>query len=902
MAIDGLQVKLTPPLSVLEQGAVGFVRYAWESMPQCSLYAGVGAPGTGPSGTQPAGMPGSTGVAAAPFRIKLQYEATDGLNFDRTGSPLKSKIVQKTDDLVAPPSAVELATIKARFTAQVTNNDTAAAAAGYASTLLPNGTWADIDYTDKTRGAWKTAVHMKRVESMSQALPFAASGPSRSQLLDATVSSLENWLKFDYRNPNWWCAVIGIPVDLITVLLNIDAANATASLTQAQRAKALELMERSGYASSTKWTGANLADVMKSQIGRGLIFGNGTGVSAGFARVWRELYVSNWNDDNIQADGSFHQHSEEGVRGALLAGSYGAVFTSDMLGFVGLASGTSLAMSTAHSQVFTTLLLDGQRWMITPAAQWDWSVVGRGNSGGGKHGVGSFGGNAKFMSDIDLPARATDLKAFAACLKRSSDAGCTQVEGNRHFYDSDYQVHRRRGWMASVRMYSRRTIAARCVNNQGKRNSHEADGITNLYLASDGDDYAYYDIFPVWDFHEVAGMTSEIEVPLLTCNAKGGADYNRWPAAMNYTAQVGGVSDDLLGAAAMNMSTGTLHHVLNFWAFADGFYVHLGAGLECATGSPVVTSMANRLLGDGRPVVVSSTSDKKETTQVLAGGNHSWDDFSTVDWVWHQSNGNSGGAFDPTAAPLGVAYLPLQAQGAKKHAALHVNNRNRTGDWSDLGTNKGKVTVATLEIQLHYGTCAAFGTGGEGGSFAYAVMPEVTQASLSDKNQWTILSNDAKLQAVAHNSTEGESTVVQAAFWAKGMLASSGSTPGLSVATGLLVMARLSGNGSVALTVSDPWGTTRAAAPQVTVTGKYLGHNCTLTPGGTSTIFTFGALGTGNKQGKSASLVCTRANELSKLKSDDDDVRAQGMQAALPPPCSLNGKLVVAGKCVCDKP
>jgi hypothetical protein len=71
MTISGLQVKLMPPSSILKQGAVGFVRYAWESMPQCSLYAGVGAPGTGPNGAQPEGIPGSTGVAAAPFHVKL---------------------------------------------------------------------------------------------------------------------------------------------------------------------------------------------------------------------------------------------------------------------------------------------------------------------------------------------------------------------------------------------------------------------------------------------------------------------------------------------------------------------------------------------------------------------------------------------------------------------------------------------------------------------------------------------------------------------------------------------------------------------------------------------------------------------------------------------------------------
>ena len=109
--------------------------------------------------------------------------------------------------------------------------------------------------------------------------------------------------------------------------------------------------------------------------------------------------------------------------------------------------------------------------------------------------------------------------------------------------------------------------------------------------------HADEDIFPVWDFHEVAGMTAEVEVPLLSCDGAGGSDYNRWPTVMNSTTQVGGVSDGVSGAAAMNLSSGTLHHVQNFWAFADGYYVHLGAGLACRTESPVVTSLANRLLG-----------------------------------------------------------------------------------------------------------------------------------------------------------------------------------------------------------------------------------------------------------------------------------------------------------------
>ena len=92
-----------------------------------------------------------------------------------------------------------------------------------------------------------------------------------------------------------------------------------------------------------------------------------------------------------------------------------------------------------------------------------------------------------------------------------------------------------------------------------------------LYVFSDEN------IFPVWDFHELAGMTAELDTPLLSCDGKGGSDYDRWPKVMNYTKEVGGVSDSITGAAAMNLSSGTLHHVQNFWAFADDFYLHLGA-------------------------------------------------------------------------------------------------------------------------------------------------------------------------------------------------------------------------------------------------------------------------------------------------------------------------------------
>jgi hypothetical protein len=54
-------------------------------------------------------------------------------------------------------------------------------------------------------------------------------------------------------------------------------------------------------------------------------------------------------------------------------------------------------------------------------------------------------------------------------------------------------------FMASLRMYSNRTIAARCVNAQGKKNTHEADGVFSLFGPStEANAEPYTDIFPVY--------------------------------------------------------------------------------------------------------------------------------------------------------------------------------------------------------------------------------------------------------------------------------------------------------------------------------------------------------------------------------------------------------------------
>ena len=162
---------------------------------------------------------------------------------------------------------------------------------------------------------------------------------------------------------------------------------------------------------------------------------------------------------------------------------------------------------------------------------------------------------------------------------------------------------------------------------------------------------------------------------------------------------VGGVSDGDRGAAAMNLSSGTLH-VHNTWGFGDTAFVHLGAGLDCSTGSAVVTSLANRLLGDGEVWVGLGDSVQrmhagvgKHAMKRLDAGNHTFA-AGSVRWVWHGCSGSA-------CAGSGTAYVILQTD-----AAVKVANTKRAGDWSNLGTASGAITRATLQVLLDHGLYA----------------------------------------------------------------------------------------------------------------------------------------------------------------------------------------------------
>lgn len=253
--------------------------------------------------------------------------------------------------------------------------------------------------------------------------------------------------------------------------------------------------------------------------------------------------------------------------------------------------------------------------MTTASGDWAMAVIGRSIAAPGRHRAG-------FSAEAlrSLPVRRAEMATYAAVVESGSSGSTTGgVLGNRHYWDSDTMVHRRPDFLLVVRMRSKRTVAARCINGACLGAQHVADGSIQLY-PTDAAATRYLDMPAVWDWHAFPGVTAPTDTPFLPCDPTQSESigYN-WPLLMGGATFVGGASDGEYGITCMQFGpTGLLRNtgfLLSRSHFAfDNALVVLGAGLQ-AVGKPlhVGTTIVNeRLSGlvwmdDGSDIIGKAT-------------------------------------------------------------------------------------------------------------------------------------------------------------------------------------------------------------------------------------------------------------------------------------------------------
>jgi chondroitin AC lyase len=336
--------------------------------------------------------------------------------------------------------------------------------------------------------------------------------------------------------------------------------------------------------------------------------------------------------------------------------------------------GTGWAMPSDKLEIYRNYLLQGQNW-VSYRGSMDISACGRQLSPSSpRDKARAIARVMECAATFDIP-HASEYLAFVS--RNSSPSSVNDLIGNRIFWRSDYVIQRQPNFCATLKMHSKRVVGTESLNGENLSGYYLSDG--TLYLYGSGDEYQ--DLFPVWDWRKLPGVTcsqsAEPPPPITAQSLKTDRDF------------VGGVSDGTIGCAVMDYDRdGVKAH--KAWFFGEDFIFCLGSGISSEAEAPLATTINQSLL---RGAVVAQSHGKQA---LLASGES---DLHGVDWI--EQDGWRYAFPDPASVRLSAA--------------------SRTGNWSrvfqNASTPAGDVTRKVFTLWLDHGVKPS------DASYAYAILP-----------------------------------------------------------------------------------------------------------------------------------------------------------------------------------
>ena len=557
----------------------------------------------------------------------------------------------------------------------------------YARTLNSSCFWSDVNYTDQGRAIWLTETHIARVTVMLQA--YTANGSTErnnTKLLTAAHCALNVWLVRDWKNPNWWWNRVSIPIAVTSHLMMLGD-----NITSFQLEKIKEISYRANWwHGDAATTGCNLVWMIKAQLYRSLATRNITGIEQGFSRMWQDIMVQPVGQEGVQNDYAYHFHGTQ-----LLSAAYGQNWTQNIFSFSLCSFGTRYAPDPEKLILFAQFLTKGNAWMIL-SNQWDWHSIGRAISRPNDGYIVGISTEAirtlaKAIPSIDLR---NDLTNFADRLDNRPNASL--LLGNKHFYTSDYQVHRRVNWTSAIKMHSIRTFPDECGNGENLKGEHTGQGTLNLFTTNTDD---YYQLFPLLDWQAINGITVEIDIPIVPCP--------NGPYLLNSFPFVGGVSDSFYGLAMMDTTTHNLT-AKRSWHFYDDAIIALATNLTLTTSNTAWTTLASRRVNTG-PITVGFFNS---TIVTLSDGSYSFpytpgNKTSNVQWIH-----------------VGETDFGYVLQGQELYSSLGIDVGIQTANFDTIGAWNYTITARTLTIYIDHG-CGPFTL-----DYRYMILPNISRESM----------------------------------------------------------------------------------------------------------------------------------------------------------------------------
>lgn len=597
------------------------------------------------------------------------------------------------------------------------------------ASLCPDGRWPDINYQDDRKSGWEPGIHLQeRTSPMAQAY----SNPENElyqnpELREKVLLAFDFWLRSEFENPrNFWWNGIGIPREIGGILLLLES-----ELTLEQVERGLYLMDyevryKAEYNKTEVpyWynkapaTGQNKVWLIRIHLIKAVFRNQTDKVRQCFASVAEELTLNRpgrWGfNEGIQADFSFHQHGPQ-----LSSGSYGHAFAKDSARFLALSRGTPFEFISEERDFVTHYFLGGIQWMVYNG-MFDYGAMGRSITRKNMYDRGAeFLEGCEYMLMLNSPQQ-DELETFAAQLRKEKEQ---TLRGHRYFWCSDFSVHRRENYYISVKMNSTRTLGTETGNGEGLKNYYVADGCSYVFLRGN----EYNNIFPVWDWSRIPGVTCEFttETPKL----KNWGDVNGETfAARGETSFVGGVSDGMYGLVAMNYRKAAVSARKAWFCFEDEV-VCLGSGISANTTNPVITSVNQCLLLSQNVLVDGVEAERGEWV------------LENPKWVFHN----------------GVGYV------FPDPADIRLKNEMQNGTWQSINNSYSneKITKEVFSLWINHGVNPV------DQSYRYIVLPDIDPVDLSmyaENSAIDVLNNTSQLQVVCHRAAG----ITQAAFYEAG--------------------------------------------------------------------------------------------------------------------------------------
>ncbi|WP_158967144.1 polysaccharide lyase family 8 super-sandwich domain-containing protein [Paraglaciecola sp. L3A3] len=633
------------------------------------------------------------------------------------------------------------------------------------STIRSNGTWANINYKDVSLTGFQHNVHLDNMLLLSRSYNLEGSKYFKNSKVKKSIEkALTYWLKHDFISDNWWDNQIGIPNDLVTLILLMDGELSESLIEKTQpiigRATTDSTGARPGgdrikIANIQAKNLLHYRDVIKLSEVIKVIEGEikptapiNLSYGYGYTEMETGLGTSAAEGRGLQYDNSFH-HRTDAVNNTL---SYGLSYARAFVMWADYTTGTRFALSPAKLEHLIDYFLDG---ICKMAAFGKYPDIGSKNRSISRR--GSLSAYSAVMAEQLLSAsdyRKVELQEIADI--RNNDIKPT-ISHATYFWLSDHLTYQRPNFFTSVRMYSSRVHNMESAyNSEGLLNHYRGDGANHISVTGD----EYFDIAPVFDYQKIPGTTilQKPELPSTDEIQKLGLS--------NF---VGAATDGMYATVGFDFKSP--HDPLiarKAWFFFDDEYVCLGAGISTILDYPVATTLNQSLLRGN--VTLSSESQ----ISTLQKGEKQ---YNKVDWIYHN----------------GVGYLFPTPQ------KIMLKNNKATGSWFKINqqnsTPKGEVKQDVFKLWIDHGYAPSDDT------YEYIVVPGTNIENIqkySEKNV-KILSNTPYIQAVANKNLG----LYQAVFYKAGVIELeeniilSASSPGI-------FLLEIKGGNVTKITASDP--------------------------------------------------------------------------------------------------